>query len=141
MDWFPQAMIFMIPIVGSVALFSFLAVIGWAEERRKEREAYYRYEFRKKLVDAGEMNAGQVQELIQYEFETEQARRRQNLVAAGFILTGVGLGMLFGLQFIRDEDVWMVGGIPLFIGLGILAYAIFYAPKFAPSTLRPLFTS
>ncbi len=133
MEWVAQAMIFMIPIVGSIALFSFLAVVGWAEQRRKEREAYYRYDFRKKLVDAGEMNARQVQDLMQYEFENEQQRRRQGMVATGFIISGVGLGMIFGLQFIRDEQVWMVGSIPLFIGLGMLAYAILYAPKTAPA--------
>ncbi len=137
MDWVPQAMVFIIPIVGAISLFSFLAVVGWAEQRRKEREAYYRYEFRKKLVDAGEMNARQVQDLMQYEYETEQQRRRQGMVAAGFIISGVGLGMIFGLQFIRDEDVWMVGSIPLFIGLGMLAYAIMYAPKSAPPVAPP----
>ena len=61
----------MIPIVGSISLFSLLAVVGWAEQRRKEREAYYRYEFREKLVDAGEMNAHQVQDLMRHEYEAE----------------------------------------------------------------------
>ncbi len=36
------------------------------------------------------------------------------------------------MQFIRDEAVWMVGAIPLFIGLGMLLYAIFFAPKSGP---------
>ena len=34
----------LVPIVGSIALFSFLTVNGWADARRKEREAYYRGE-------------------------------------------------------------------------------------------------
>ncbi len=131
MDWFPQALIFMIPIVGAISLFSFLAVVGWAEQRRKEREAYYRYEFRKKLVDAGEMNAQQVQDLMRYEYEAEQHRRRQGMVATGFILSGVGVGLIFGLRFIDDADVWMVGSIPLFIGLAMLTYALLFAPKLA----------
>ena len=38
----------LIPIVGSIALFSFLAVTTWSEARRKEREAYYRAETLKK---------------------------------------------------------------------------------------------
>jgi len=132
MDWFPHALTFMIPIVGAISLFSYLAVVGWAEERRKEREAYYRYEFRKKLVDAGEMNAQQVQDLMRYEYEIEQGRRRQGMVATGFVLSGVGLGLIFGLRFIDEPEVWMVGSIPLFIALALLAYALLFAPKFAP---------
>ena len=30
-----------IPVVGSIALFSFLSVAAWSDARRKEREAYY----------------------------------------------------------------------------------------------------
>jgi hypothetical protein len=29
--------VFLVPIVGSIALFSFLAVASWSEARRKER--------------------------------------------------------------------------------------------------------
>lgn len=129
MSWMVGAIV---PAVGAIALFSFLAVIGWAENRRKEREAYYRYEFRKKLVEAGEMNATHLQELMRFEYETEMQRRRQGMVAGGFITAGVGLGILFGLQFIREEAVWMVGYIPLGIGGAMLLYALFFAPKSAP---------
>lgn len=132
MNWVSDAMIFLIPIVGSIALFSFLAVVGWAENRRKEREAYYRFEFRKKLVDAGEMNASHVQELMRYEYETDLQRRRHGLIIGGFITGGVGAGLLLGLQFIRDEAVWMVGFIPLFIGAAMLAYALVFAPRTTP---------
>ena len=129
MDWMPEAMIFMIPIVGSVALFTVLAVVGFAEQRRKEREAYYRYEFRKKLVDAGKMDAQHVQELMRYEYETSANARRQGMISGGFITAGVGVGLLIGLRFIEDEAVWMVGWIPLFIGAAMLAYGLIVAPR------------
>lgn len=35
----------------ALALFSWLAVVGWAGERRKEREAYYRSEALKKIAE------------------------------------------------------------------------------------------
>ncbi len=123
----------MVPVVGTIALFSFLAVATWAGQRRKEREAYYRYEFRKKLVEAGEMNTSQLQALMHFEYETELWRRRQGMLSGGFIVAGVGLGVLFGLRFIEEEAVWMVGYIPFFLGLAMLLYAIFFAPKSAPT--------
>lgn len=121
-----------IPTVGSIALFSFLAVAVWASERRQERESYYRYEFRKKLVESGEMNATHVQDLMRFEFESQNWRRRQGMIAGGFITAGVGVGLVFGLRFIEDESVWMVGYIPMFIGLAMLGYALFLAPKGMP---------
>ena len=41
----------LIPIVGSIALFSFLAVAAWSDARRKEREAYYTSETLKKIAE------------------------------------------------------------------------------------------
>ena len=130
---FPEAAMWaMIPVAGSVALFTFLAVASWAEQRRKERESYYRYEFRKQLVDAGKMDASDVRDLMQYEQETTLYRARQSSLVGGFVLLGVGGGLLFGLQWI-DEGVWMVGYIPLFIGLALTIYAVFVAPRGVPS--------
>jgi hypothetical protein len=131
MDWVTNVMIFMIPIVGSVALFSFLAVNSWAEQRRKERESYYRFEFRKELVNAGKMDANDVRELMQYEQELESSSFRQANIVGGFVLLGVGGGLLLGLRWI-DEGIWMVGYIPLFIGISLLAYAVLVAPRITP---------
>lgn len=135
MSFVGETMALMVPIVGAVALFTFLAVVGWAEERRKEREAYYRYEFRKRLVEAGKMDSEAVRGLMRFEYETELQRRRENLLIGGFIVAGVGVGLLLGLQFIEDEAVWMVGYIPAFIGAGMLVYALFFAPR--PEPGRP----
>jgi len=125
-------MVFLVPAVGAIALFTFLAVVGWAAERRRERETYYRYEFRKRLVESGQMSGTDLRELQRYENESEAQRRRQGLLAAGMIVAGTGLGLLLGLRFIEDEAVWMVGYIPLFIGVGMLLYAVVLAPKQGP---------
>ena len=50
-NWIPVGRIF-VPIVGSIALFSFLAVASWSDARRKEREAYYRSETLKKIAES-----------------------------------------------------------------------------------------
>lgn len=127
MSWMPEALIFMIPIVGSVALFAFLAVAAWAAERRRERQAYYQYEFRKRLVEAGKLDAADVKSMVEFEHDADMARRKQGILAGGLIVAGVGVGLLLGLRFIDDESIWMVGYIPLGIGAGMLLYALGFA--------------
>ena len=46
----PVAAMF-VPIIGSIALFSFLGVASWSDARRKEREAYYTGETLKKISE------------------------------------------------------------------------------------------
>ncbi|NKB89097.1 MAG: hypothetical protein GKS06_12850 [Acidobacteria bacterium] len=132
MNWVSDAVIFLIPVVGTVSLFSFLAVATWADARRKERESYYRYEFRKQLVDAGKMDANDVRDLMQYEQEANLYRSRQGSVVGGFVLMGTGIGMLFGLRWI-EEGIASVGLIPLSIGVALTVYAIAIAPRSVPT--------
>lgn len=122
----------LVPVAGSISLFTFLAVATWAEQRRKERESYYRYEFRKHLVEAGKMDASDVRDLMRYEQETSSYKAQQSSFLGGFVLLGAGAGMLFGLQWI-GEGVWMVGYIPLFIGVAMMIYARFVAPRGVPA--------
>ncbi len=125
----------LVPVFGSVALFAFLAVAVWATSRRKERESYYQYEFRKRLVDAGKLDADDVRALVEFEHTSELTRTRTGLQVSGVVLTGAGAGMLLGLRFIEGESVWMVGYIPLFIGLAMLAFGFLMA---RPDHDRPL---
>lgn len=120
MGWIDSALIFLLPIVGALALFAFLSVAVWAGSRRREREAYYQYEFRKRLVDAGKLDAEDVKSLVEFEQVSSMARSKYGLRVGGVVLTGVGLGLLFGLRFIDGDPVWMVGYIPLFLGLTML---------------------
>ncbi len=41
-----------------VASLTFVTIVVWAENRLKERQEFYRFEFRKRLVEAGKMDAG-----------------------------------------------------------------------------------
>lgn len=115
-----QAMVFLIPVAGAISLFTFLAVASWAENRRRERESYYRYEFRKRLVEAGKLDASELDRLIRSEAEMAAGQHRQRLLVAGMVLVGAGAGLLLGLRFIEGEAVWMVGFIPLAIGVAML---------------------
>lgn len=117
-----QGMVFLIPVAGAIGLFTFLAVASWAENRRRERETYYQYEFRKRLVEAGKLDASELERLMRSEADMTNERRRQGLVVAGVVLAGTGVGLLLGLRFIEDEAIWMVGFIPLAIGIAMLLY-------------------
>lgn len=112
----------------TVASLTFVTVVVWAESRRKEREEYYRFEFRKRLVEDGKMDAAAFASLIGYEHELVRRQGRQKLLVAGFVFVGIGAGALIGLQFIGDS-VWMAGFIPIGIGLSMLAGGLLFGGK------------
>ena len=88
------------------------------------------------------MSGADLRELQRYETETEAytaaQNRRQRLLAAGMIIAGTGVGLLLGLRFVEEEAVWMVGYIPLSIGVGMLLYALVLAPNKAPVAPPPV---
>lgn len=127
-----EAVFWVFLMVATVAVFTFIAVVTWADQRRREREAYYRLEFRKRLVDAGKMDSEAVANLMRFEYAVEARRLRDKLLIAGFVLLGVGIGLLLGLRFIPDLPVWMVGYIPTLLGAFLLLYGLLFAGKPEP---------
>jgi hypothetical protein len=121
----------MIPIVGAVALFTFLAIASWGEQRRRERVAYYRAEVLKKVAESSGASGQAVLAMLHEEEASRLRRRREGLKLGGLITTAVGLGVSVFLGSIihEEERVWTVGLIPLFIGLAVLLYALFVAPR------------
>ena len=120
---------FLIPIVGGVALFAFLSVATWADQRRKEREAFYRSELLKKLADA---SGGQVQEILEMLREQERdakRKRREGMKLGGLITTVVGAGVLLMFRVMTQGPEWSVGLVPLFVGVALLVYAYVLAPR------------
>ena len=111
-----------------VASFTFVTIIVWAENRLKERQEYYRFEFRKKLVEAGKIDGAAMTSLVRYEHEIGLRKGREKLLVAAFVIAGAGVGICVGLQFIGNS-VWMVGLIPLCIGLSMLLYGLVIATK------------
>jgi hypothetical protein len=118
-----------IPVVGSIALFSFLAVASWSDARRKEREAYYRTEALKKIVESPGEGARAAVELIREQDRRAALGRRNGQKLGGLITFAVGLGLMLFLHAVnREEPVYWVGAIPLLIGLALLVYAFTMAP-------------
>jgi hypothetical protein len=120
----------MIPIVGSIALFSFLAVAVWAEARRKEREAYYKSETLKKIAESSGEGAKAAIELLSEQQNRVARHRLEGMKLGGLVTAVVGIGVMVLLHGLaNDEPVYLAGLIPLLIGLALLTYAFLLAPK------------
>jgi hypothetical protein len=121
---------FLIPIVGSIALFSFLGVASWSDARRKEREAYYTSETLKKIAESSGESAKSALELLREQERNAVKRRLEGMKLGGLITAAVGIGVIVLLRGLEHEEpVYLVGVIPLLIGLALLAYAFVLAPK------------
>ncbi len=120
--------VFMFLSVGAVALFSFIAVASWSDARRKEREAYYKSETLKKLAES--QGAAAVLDLLREEQKQAVTKRREGLRLGGLINIALGIGfMIFLAGLVRDERAYLLGVIPLLLGVALLSYSFFLAPR------------
>ena len=123
---------FVVVAVFWAALFCWLTVVGWATQRRKEREAYYRHETEKRLVDKGEVSAEQLLRLRTEEERVRWLRRREGLKLGGLITTAAGIGIVVALRFVDTGELSIsaIGWIPLGIGVVLLLYTYVLYPDF-----------
>jgi hypothetical protein len=125
----PVAAMF-VPIVGSIALFSFLAVASWSEARRKEREAYYTSETLKKIAENSGEGAKSAMELLRERQKNIVKNRIEGVKLGGLVTAAVGIGVMIFLHGIaNDEPVYLAGTIPLLIGVALLVYTFLLSPK------------
>lgn len=124
------ATVFLVPIVGSIALFSFLGVASWSEARRREREAYYKSETLKKIAESSGEGAKSALELLREQEKNFVTRRLEGMKIGGLVTAAVGIGVMAILRgLVHDEPVYLVGVIPLLIGVALLIYPFLLAPK------------
>jgi Flp pilus assembly protein TadB len=122
--------LFLFLSVVSVALFSCIAVAVWSRERRREREAYYRSEILRKIADTQGAGSSSAVEFVREEEKNARRRHREGQKLGGLITVAVGIGMMvFIIALDRGYPVGIVGLIPLFIGVALLAYTYLLAPK------------
>jgi len=123
----------LIPIVGTIALFSFLGVAHWSDARRKEREAYYTGEALKKIAESSGESAKSAIEYLQEQHRNAARRRLEGMKLGGLITAAVGVGIMVFLHAVvhdpDDHGVYLVGLIPLLIGAALLIYPFFLASK------------
>jgi hypothetical protein len=117
-------------IVTLVAVFSFVTVLSWVKVRHSEREAFYRSEVLKKMADRPEAAAQNLLDMMRQDERNAQIRRREGLKLGGLVVTAVGAGLIVLLAMLdRKEPVWVVGIIPLLIGVALFAYVYLLAPR------------
>ncbi len=114
----------LIPIITMVAVFTFASVAVWTDNRRKERESYYHHETLKKLVE----QPGDVSQRILDEFRRDEIRqdrlRQDGLRLGGMITSVVGVGLIIFLRaLLPDLPIYLVGILPLLIGVVLVAYS------------------
>ena len=112
-----------------LALFAWLTISGWARQRRKERESFYRHEVEKKIIEAGGVSTEQLAELRRDEENRRWVQRREGLKLAGLVTMALGIGLFVAIQFlIEDKPVHHLAWIPIGIGAVILLYVYMLCP-------------
>jgi lipopolysaccharide export LptBFGC system permease protein LptF len=118
--------------VASVAVFSFISVAVWSSERRREREAYYRSETLRKIAEAQVAGGSSAVEFLCEEEKNARGRRQEGLKLGGLITAAIGIGLMVFIAAVDRSDrvpAYLVGLIPLLIGVALLSYAYLLAPK------------
>ena len=111
----------------SVPLLSFLAVVTWVHERRKEREAYYLSETIKKLADSTTTTPADY--LRNYELARSR-RFREGIRLTGFIGSFAATGLVIAVWAIDPGGKGhFVALIPLFACVSLFVYAHFLARR------------
>lgn len=121
----------LLPVVTMVVFFTFVSVGVWVENRRKERESYYRHETYRKMLENPQGGSRDVLALMRHEEKQRRLRLKEGMQLGGLItfVVGVGLGVLVYF-LVEDEPVWLVGLLPVLVGLVLFVYGAY--------VLRPL---
>lgn len=123
---------FLVSIVMFICVFSFAAVAVWTGNRRKERETFYKSETLKKVAEAQGGAGISAIEFLREEEKSAWRRRLEGHKLGGLIMIAVGVGMMVFLGMIpgaAEARVYYLGLIPLLIGVVLMVYAYFLAPK------------
>jgi Flp pilus assembly protein TadB len=116
--------------VGAVSLFVvFIPLVTWMDTRRKEREAFYKAETMRRLVESSGDGAKAALEMVKEQDRQQRIKVREGMKIGGVINLAVGIALIIFLRaLIGNEPVYLCGLIPGFIGVAMLAYALFLAP-------------
>jgi Flp pilus assembly protein TadB len=115
--------------IGAVALFGvFLPVVTWIDSQRKEREAFYQAETFRRLAESSGDGAKAAIELMRDQTRQERLKKREGMKVGGLVNIGVGAGLCIFLRVLTGPGgPWLVGLLPGFIGVALLAYVLFFA--------------
>ena len=117
--------------VGAVALFVvFIPTVAWIDSRRKEREAYYKAETLRRMVEGSAEGSKAAIELMREEERIKEIKVGEGLEMGGLINVGVGIALVIFLRSLlggSQGTPYLCGLIPGFVGLAMLIYVYFMA--------------
>jgi CubicO group peptidase (beta-lactamase class C family) len=102
-----------ITIVAMASTFSFLSVFWWSLQRRREREAYYRYELARRMLEKSESPEGPLLAWVREVEAEENRRRREGQLATALIAIGAGCGAW------ASYELYGAGGTPAGVCVGV----------------------
>jgi hypothetical protein len=116
--------------IGAVSLFVvFIPAVTWMDNRRKEREAFYKAETFRRVAEASGEGAKAALEMLREEDRLRRVKIREGMKIGGLTNLAVGVALLIFLRaLISNQPVYLCGLIPGFIGIAMLVYAYFLAP-------------
>ena len=121
--------------IGAVALFVvFIPLVSWIESRRKEREAFYKADMMRRLAEASGEGAKAALDLLREEERIKAIKQREGLKIGGLVNLGVGIGLSVMLYSIADGNhgPYLVGLIPMLLGVALLVYVYVMAAPVEP---------
>jgi Flp pilus assembly protein TadB len=126
----PAMGLWMFLSIGAVALFVvFIPTVTYLENRRKEREAFYKADTIRRLAESSGEGAKAAVDLLREQDRQQRVKTREGMKIGGLINLAVGIALVIFLRaLIGNEPVYLCGLIPGFIGVAMLTYALFLAP-------------
>lgn len=119
--------------IGAVSLFAiFIPFVTFLDNRRKEREAFYKAETLRRLAEASGDGAKAALEILREEERQTAAKKLEGMKIGGLVNIGVGVALIIFLRAMiggGTDSPYLCGLIPLFVGLALLSYALFFAPS------------
>ena len=121
--WNVQSLgILLIPVSAIIGFATWASVVGFARQRRLEREAYYRGEVNKKLVEEGKLSVPQLIAAREEEMHRQWLKRREAFKGAGIVLAALGLAIVAAMGAADNDEAMGAGFVPMFLGGALLAY-------------------
>ena len=112
--------------IGAVALFVvFIPTVTWIDKQHKEREAFYKAETIRRVVEASGEGAKAALELLKAESRIEGQKKREGMKIGGVICIAVGVALVIFLRAIagsEPDNPYLVGLIPALVGAALLVY-------------------
>jgi|SoiMethySBSTD1v2_1073268.scaffolds.fasta_scaffold00233_37 hypothetical protein len=127
---------FLFLAAGAVSLFTYLSVAHWVNAQTAERQARDRLGVLRKVAEQPTESAKLVLDMLreeeararELELKREWKARRDGM-QFGTILMALGLGLVAMFAIATSRRNWVIGLIPIFVGIVVFAFAAFNRPK------------